>query len=301
MRILIAGGTGFIGNRLTDYFQKQGHEIFILTRNPHKLEYKERVSYIEWLNPHSQPETELDEIDVCINLAGTSLNSGRWTKQKKQQILESRMISTREFIRIMNALPNQPDVFINASAIGYYGTSKDTVFTEDTIVSGHDFLAEVCSVWEQEAQEAESIGVRTVITRFGIILDQKEGALPKIALPYKLMFGGPLGNGEQWMSWIHIDDVIGSIEHIIHYPNIEGPVNITAPTPQRNKEFGKTLSNVLRKPHWLPAPSFALRTILGDMSILVLKGQYVYPQKLETSGYQFYYPTLQEALEKIYT
>lgn len=301
MRILIAGGTGFIGSRLTDFFQKQGHEIYILTRDPQKHDYKERVSYIEWLDPHSQPETELENIDVCINLAGTSLNSGRWTDAKKQQILESRMITTREFIRIMNALPETPKVYINASAIGYYGTSQDATFTEETMISGHDFLAEVCSVWEKEAQEAESIGVRTVFTRFGIILDKHEGALPQIALPYKLMAGGPLGNGEQWMSWIHIDDVIGAIDHIIHHEDISGPVNLTAPTPQRNKDFGKTLSQVLGKPHWLKAPSFALRTILGEMSILVLKGQYVYPQKLESTGYQFKYPTLHEALEKIYT
>ncbi|WP_279401796.1 TIGR01777 family oxidoreductase [Piscibacillus salipiscarius] len=278
MRFLIAGGTGFIGSRLTDYFQKQGHEIFILTRNPQKHPYKERVSYIEWLDPHSQPETELENIDVCINLAGTSLNSGRWTDQRKQQILESRMITTREFIRIMNALTEKPNVFINASAIGYYGTSKETTFTEETMVSGHDFLAEVCSVWEQEAREAEDIGVRTVFTRFGIILDQNEGALPQMVMPYKLMIGGPLGDGQQWMSWIHIDDVIQAIDHIINHDELSGPVNLTAPTPQRNQDFGKTLSEVLGKPHWLPAPSIALRTILGEMSILVLKGQYVYPE-----------------------
>ncbi|RPF50551.1 TIGR01777 family oxidoreductase [Aquisalibacillus elongatus] len=301
MRILIAGGTGFVGSRLTQFFKEQGHEIYILTRNPHAQDYQEQVSYIEWLSPHSQPETELDEIDVCINLSGTSLNSGRWTNVKKQQILESRMMTTREFIRIMGALPQKPKVFVNASAIGFYGTSEEQVFTEDTIEPGHDFLAEVCSVWETEAQEAEELGIRTVFTRFGLILDRQEGALPKIALPYRLMAGGRLGNGKQWMSWIHIDDVVGAIDYIIHHEKIAGPVNLTAPHPKRNQDFGRTLSSVFKKPHWLPAPSFAIRTILGEMSILILKGQYVYPEKLDQSGYSFKHPTLKETLENIYS
>ncbi|WP_323740423.1 TIGR01777 family oxidoreductase [Filobacillus milosensis] len=286
---------------MTQHFKNQGHEVFILTRNPQKHEYESQVSYIEWLNPHSHPETELENIDVAINLAGTSLNSGRWTENKKQQILESRMITTREFIRIMGALSETPKAYINASAIGYFGTSDEQIFTEETIMPGNDFLAEVCSVWEQEAQAAEELGIRTVMTRFGVILDKDEGALPMIALPYKLMAGGPLGNGEQWMSWVHIDDVVESIDFIIHHEELDGPVNITAPNPKRNKEFGRTLSQVLRKPHWLTAPSFALSTILGDMSILILKGQYVYPKKLKESGYNFKYPNLQESLENIYS
>ncbi|GEL78155.1 TIGR01777 family oxidoreductase [Tenuibacillus multivorans] len=300
MRFLIAGGTGFIGSRLTQYLKDQGHELFILTSHPSKHDDEPQVSYIGWLHPRSHPETELEHIDACINLAGTSLNSGRWTENRKQQILESRMITTREFIRVMGALSEKPSVYINASAIGFYGTSDEQIFTEETIMPGHDFLAEVCSVWEKEAQEAEPLNIRTILARFGVILDKKQGALPKVALPYHLMAGGPLGNGEQWMSWIHIDDVVRAIDFIVHQQDISGPINLTAPTPTRNKDFGRALAKTLHKPHWLPAPSFAIRTLLGEMSILVLKGQYVYPKKLEDNGYEFKYPQLHEAIENIY-
>ncbi|WP_027964178.1 TIGR01777 family oxidoreductase [Halalkalibacillus halophilus] len=301
MRILIAGGTGFVGRRLVDHFTAKDDEIYILTRNPDKYDDNEpNVKYIEWLTPNSQPELELEAMDVCINLAGESLASGRWTEERKKSILESRISTTREFIRIMGALRAQPRVYINASAVGFYGNSETNIYTEDTIIPGDDFLAEVCNVWENEVDEAKQLGIRTIKTRFGLILDGEEGALPNMALPYKLFGGGRLGNGEQWMSWIHIDDVINAMEFIIHKHDVEDVVNFTAPYPRQNKEFGKELADALNRPHWIPAPSFAIRTILGDMADLLLQGQYVYPKKLEEHGYEFIFPDLRSALQDIY-
>ncbi len=296
----MAGGTGFVGRHLIDHFTAKDDEIFVLTRNPDRYQDEPNVKYIQWLSKDSHPEIELHNIDAVINLAGESLNVGRWNEERKKQILDSRITTTREVIRIMGALGETPRVYINASAIGYYGTSHEEIFTEDTVNPGEDFLAEVCSVWETEVDEAKQLGVRTVKARFGVILDASYGALPKIALPYKLMVGGKLGSGQQWLSWVHILDVVRMIDFIIEQSSIKGPVNLTTPNPKRNKDFGKTLGQVLNKPHWLPAPALAIRSVLGEMSDLILKGQYVYPKKLETSGYEFQFPELQSALEDLY-
>ncbi|TSJ66947.1 TIGR01777 family protein [Allobacillus sp. SKP2-8] len=300
MRIMIAGGTGFVGRRLIDHFRNPENMIYVLTRQPEKHKDEPYVKYIEWLTPDSQPEIPIQHVDVCINLAGESLNSGRWTEERKRSILESRMTTTREFIRVMDALKEKPEVYINASAIGYYGTSTEKIFTENTMVAGRDFLAEVCDVWEAEAQAAETIGVRTVLARFGLILDRNNGVLPLFALPYQMMIGGKIGSGEQWMSWIHIQDVVCAIDWIIHQEELSGPVNFTAPKPKRNKDFGKKLAETLNRPTWLSIPSSPVRVALGDMSDLILKGQYVLPRKLQDSGYSFKYRSLDRALDNIY-
>ncbi|WP_411954917.1 TIGR01777 family oxidoreductase [Alkalibacillus sp. S2W] len=300
MKIVIAGGTGFVGQHLVDHFSSKDDEIIILTRNPNKYQSDHNIHYIEWLTPNGQPELEIGYADVFINLAGESLNSGRWTEERKERILESRMTTTRELIRIMGAMQQPPHTFVNASAVGYYGTSETDIFTEQTQQPGNDFLAEVCDMWEKEADEAKSLDIRVIKTRFGLILDGHDGALPKMALPYQLFAGGPLGSGEQWMSWIHIYDVVKGYDWVIEHSDIKGPVNFTAPNPKRNKEFGKVLGQALKRPHWIPAPSFAIRTALGDMSTLLLEGQYVYPKVLLESGYTFHFPTLKEALEEIY-
>ncbi|WP_017187137.1 TIGR01777 family oxidoreductase [Alkalibacillus haloalkaliphilus] len=300
MKIVIAGGTGFVGQHLVDYFTSKDDQVIILTRNPRNNSSEDNVTYVEWLNGDSQPELQVNSADVFINLAGESLNGGRWNDERKKRILESRITTTRELIRIMNAMTNPPHTFINASAIGFYGISDTEIFTEQTVNPGSDFLAEVCNIWEQEANEANKLDIRTVKARFGLILDQHNGALPKIALPYKLFAGGRLGSGEQWVSWVHIYDVVKIIDWIINNKQVSGSVNITAPDPKRNKDFGKELSNTIKRPHWLPAPSFAIKTLLGEMSLLLLCGQYVYPKALEDSGYPFQFATLQTALRDLY-
>jgi uncharacterized protein (TIGR01777 family) len=298
MRIAITGGTGFVGDALTEAFLQNGDEVFILTRKI-PLNKKDGVNYIPWLVKESSPETALENIDAFINLAGESLNSGRWTEARKERIYNSRVHSTREVLRILKNVQNKPSVLINASAIGFYGISRNETFTEENNKHGKDFLAETVWSWEEEAKEAESLGIRTVLARFGVILGNSGGALPKMVMPYQLFAGGTVGSGEQWLSWIHIKDVVDLLLFAIHNPTIEGPLNVVAPNPAKMREFGKSIGQVLSKPHWLPAPSFALKLLLGEMSILVLEGQKVLPEKAEKNGYTFSYSFVDEALSNI--
>jgi uncharacterized protein len=298
MKIAIAGGTGFVGKALTSYLEKQGHDIYILTRKP-RASTNDRIHYIEWLTPESQPEKYISSIDAFINLAGEPINSGRWTERQKQRIINSRLSATRAVLELIRKLDKKPQVLINASAIGIYGTSWNEVFTESSTKTGSDFLARTVIVWEEEAKKAEQLGIRTVLARFGMILGKEEGALPRIVLPYKLFIGGTVGSGDQWLSWVHIKDVVRSIEFILNNENISGAVNITAPHPTKMKEFGQTISKVLHRPHWLPVPDFALRLLLGEMSILVLEGQRVFPEKLQKFRFNFSFSSLEEALYDI--
>lgn len=300
MKIAITGGTGFVGRALASELVNAGLEVFILSRNIMNKRNDKQITYVQWLNDGDRPETILEGIDSIINLAGESINSGRWTEDRKRSILESRVTATKEVLRIIASLKKKPQSLINASAIGYYGISRTDIFTEDSLKKGDDFLAKTVQEWEAEAYKAESLGCRTVYCRFGIILDKSDGALPRIALPYKLFVGGTVGNGQQWLSWIHLKDVVNGIIFVLKNENMTGAVNFTAPNPVSMKEFGKTLANVLQRPHWIPAPGFALKTLLGEMSILVLEGQKVLPSKLTTFDYPFLFSNLKEALEDIF-
>lgn len=301
MKIVISGGTGFIGKRLTKELVKKGHHVYILTRKAKEMSSEEHISYIQWLTSIDDECLQaLEGVHVFINLAGEPLNSGRWTKKRKELILHSRLQTTEKVMELLKKLSNPPRLFLNASAIGYYGTSETAIFTENTRKSGNDFLAETVKKWEEKAFEATHLGIRTIFFRFGIILDKNEGALPKIVLPYKLFVGGTLGSGKQWLSWIHIDDVVHGILFLIENESIEGPVNFTAPNPVTMKEFGKTVSSALHRPHWLKTPSFALKLALGEMSMLVLEGQKVLPIKLLESGYPFRFTNLKDALLDLY-
>ena len=300
MRIAIAGGTGFVGKALTDELINNGHKVFILTRRKGTVSPKKNLQFVHWLEDDARPWEELEQIDVLINLAGESINSGRWSEERKRRILQSRLNATEELLRIIKNLHSKPRVFINASAIGFYGTSTQKTFTEEEKDPGNDFLAYTVKEWEHKANEAAGIGIRTAFCRFGIILDKSEGALPKIVFPYKFLAGGKIGSGKQWMSWIHIKDVIRGILFIINNEQISGPVNFTAPNPVTMNEFGKTVGNVLHRPHWLPAPSFALKVLLGEMSLLVLEGQRVLPEKLLDAGFHFEFTELSSALKNIF-
>jgi len=295
MKVAIAGGTGLIGKAVTNELINQGHHVYILTRNKSQKKDKDLLSFVEWLQEGTQPEKDLDGIDAFINLAGENLNSGRWTPDKKKKIIQSRLDATQETIRIIEKMENKPSVLLNGSAVGYYGSSFSKTFTEQDQEPGDDFLADVVYRWETEAMNSPE-EVRVVCTRFGVVLDLDDGALKKMLPPFRLFAGGKLGTGEQWMSWIHIEDVAQALVHCIHNNDIHGPVNFTAPEPQRMKDFGKTLATVLNRPFWAPVPSSVLHIILGEMSSLVLEGQKVIPKKLQESGYIFLYPHLNEAL-----
>ncbi|WNS76629.1 TIGR01777 family oxidoreductase [Bacillus sp. DTU_2020_1000418_1_SI_GHA_SEK_038] len=300
MKIALTGGTGFVGGALAKELVKNGHEVYILTRNVGQRYASENITYVSWLNEGDRPEEMLEGIDALINLAGESINSGRWTEARKKRILESRISATKEVLRILKQLMKKPALLINASAIGYYGTSLTNTFKEDSSEKGSDFLSATVQQWETEALKAQELGIRTVCCRFGIILDGTDGALPRMALPYKLFAGGTVGSGEQWVSWIHLNDVVNGIIFCINSTNIEGPVNFTAPNPLRMKEFGQLLGKAMQRPHWIPAPGFALKALLGEMSGLVLEGQNVLPAKLISNGYPFLFKHLHEALADIY-
>ncbi|MFF2459657.1 TIGR01777 family oxidoreductase [Peribacillus simplex] len=299
MKIAIAGGSGFVGTALIDELSKENHDIYILTRHPKKFKKQTNLTYIGWLTKEAQPEKHLAGLDVFINLAGESLNSGRWTPERKRRIVESRVEASKEMNRIISMLPDKLSVIINASAVGYYGISDDETFTETSGSVGDDFLARTVQLWEKEAAKSRSYSNRLVLTRFGVILGEKGGALPMMVLPYKLFGGGKMGKGNQWLSWIHIHDVVRAIIFCMNDQRIDGPVNFTAPNPVQMDTFGKTIGAILHRPHWLPVPPFFLKKLLGEMSILVLEGQNVLPTKLKDEGFTFSFPILKEALQNI--
>ena len=297
MKIAITGGTGLVGKALSSHLIQEGHQVYILTRKS-AVSQSSNPEYIQWLNPGDRPEKELEGIDAIVNLAGATINN-KWTDEYKQKIIASRLQATAEVKRIIEIMPKKPSVLVNASAVGYYGTSLDEEFTEQS-QKGSDFLADTVHQWEASATQVHEMGVRPVLCRFGVIFDKTAGALPRMVLPYKFFAGGKIGSGKQWLSWIHIEDVVRGIVFAIGNNKINGPVNFTAPYPVKMGQFGETLSRVINRPHWMPVPSFALKILLGEMSILVLEGQRAIPEKLLNEGFTFSYPELQSALKEIF-
>ncbi len=297
MKIVIAGGSGLVGQKLTEVLLQAGHEVVILSRKAKASSGK--VSYVQWLQDGSSPEEDIGHADAFVNLAGVSINEGRWTDEHQKAIYQSRMTATDEILRIIEALPEKPNVLVNASAIGIYPASEMKVYTEKSTDFADDFLAKTVFDWEKKALTVESSNIRAVCTRFGVVLSNEGGALPPMMLPYKLFAGGTVGSGRQWLSWVHVNDVARSILFTIENDNIRGPVNVTAPFPQRMKYVGQTIGSVIKRPHWIPVPSFMMKVVLGKKSALVLEGQHVLPQVLLDNKFEFSFPTLQLALEDL--
>lgn len=294
MNILISGGTGFVGEHLIQELVKKEHQIFIATRSPDQPSQHANLSFISY-----DALDHLQAIDVVINLAGESL-FGYWTKKKKNAILSSRIETTRKLIAFMEETNRPPATFISGSAVGFYGMSDDKMFTEETTTTGDDFLAEVARSWETEASRAESLGIRTVYTRFGVILGNG-GAFPLMQLPVKWFAGGKVGSGSQWISWIHITDAVRTIIECVENDQLYGPVNVTAPNPVRNDHLMKAIATSLRRPYWIPAPKSGMRLLLGEMSTLLTDGQYVLPRKMNgLHSFSFMYPTIERALEHLH-
>ena len=298
MKIAITGGTGFVGEELTRLLLERGDEIYILTRNPKRA--TDKITYVKWLSKDAVPEMQLEGIDAIVNLAGASINDGRWNESQKRLIYTSRINATNELLRIIRNLEKKPKVLVNASAIGIYPPSETATYTEASIDRASDFLAQTLRDWEILAARVEEEGLRVACGRFGIVLGKKDGALPLMTLPYKMFVGGTVGSGKQWLSWVHVKDVARAIVFALDNDQLRGTFNVTAPHPKQMKEFGKEIAHALGRPHWIPVPSFALKAALGDKSQLVLEGQRVLPTVLEQHGFQFKFPNLRSALADIY-
>lgn len=303
MKVAVTGATGFVGSRLVERLHANGHQIIVLTRRPSSAQKVfpnsafPRVEIVAY-TPTASGEWQ-DAIAGCdgvVNLAGEPISEGRWTPQRKQEILNSRKLGTQQIVKAIAQANPKPSVLVNASAIGYYGTSETAIFDE-TSPSGNDFLAQVCQAWEAEAQKVKEYGVRLVILRLGIVLGMG-GAIAKMVTPFKLYTGGPLGTGRQWFSWIHRDDLVNLIIQALTQPEIEGVLNATAPNPVRMAELAETIGKVMNRPSWLPVPSFALEALLGDGAIVVLEGQQVLPKRTQAYNFEYKYPELRAALEE---
>ena len=301
MKVVVTGATGFVGSRLVELLQAEGHQVLVLTRNPTAAQkvFPNSVSNLEiiaYTPTESGPwQQAIAGYDGVVNLAGEPIAEGRWTAQRKQEILKSRQLGTQKIVEAIAKVNPKPSVLVSASAIGYYGTSETVTFDESS-PGGSDFLAQVCQSWEAEARKVTATGTRLVILRLGIILGMG-GAIAKMLTPFKLYAGGPIGTGRQWFSWIHRDDVVNLILQALTRPDVEGVLNATAPNPVRMAEFCQTMGQVLNRPSWLPVPGFALEAMLGDGAMVVLEGQQVLPKRTLDYSFDYQYPTIKQALE----
>ena len=302
MKILISGSHGLIGKALIELLTKNGHEVIRLVRRERAFGAPE----IEWHPNQGIIDSEhLEGLDAVVHLAGESIASGRWTAEKKRTILESRTKGTALLSNALAKLSRPPAVFLSASGIGYYGNRGDEALNEQS-APGNDFVSHVCVEWENATRPAAEKGIRTVIARFGIILDTKGGALAKMLPPFRMGIGGRFGNGKQWMSWMALDDVVAAIQFLLHDRFVSGPVNFVSPCPVTNAEFTKTLGRVLWRPTIFPVPAFAARLAFGEMGDeLLLSGQKVEPAVLQARGFGFCWVrlevTLRHLLNKTYT
>lgn len=301
MKIVITGGTGFIGRALCATLIQGGHRVVVLTRQLGQIHHRSElpVQAVEWNARDPGPwEQVLEGADAVINLAGASIADARWTDLRKQLIIDSRILTTRLLVRALSRWSSKPATFISASGIGYYGATDDRRLDEGA-ARGEGFLADLCLGWESEALRAAEFGARVVTLRTGMVLEQDGGALPKMLLPFRLFAGGPIMPGNQWVSWIHRRDHIGLIQWALSTPAVSGPINAVAPEPVTMKTFCEVLGRVLHRPSWLPVPGFALNALLGELGTLMTTGQRVIPAKALAGGYRFQYPTLEPALQAI--
>lgn len=299
MKIIVPGGTGFIGRAFIKRLVSEGHTVRVLTRSPH-ASTDDSLMMIRWdAKTIGTWAKELEGADAVVNLAGESIAAKRWTTEQKRKIKESRVHSTRVLVEAMKGCAKRPRVFINASAVGYYGNVPEGSVTEEA-PKGKGFLADVCEAWENEARKAEILGVRTVRVRNAVVLEKEGGALLKMLPPFLFFVGGPLGSGKQWFSWIHRADMIEILIFVLNHSSLSGPVNAAAPNPVRMTDFCKELGKAVKRPSWISVPAWVLRTLLGEMSEMLLEGQEVIPDQLLKAGFQFHYPKLGEALAAIF-
>jgi uncharacterized protein (TIGR01777 family) len=303
MRLVVTGATGLIGRSVVERLQQRGDTVIALSRRPQRAAETlgGGVETAAWPDPAAgQPPTEvLSGADAVVNLLGEPV-AQRWSRQAKERIHGSRVLGTRNLVAGIRALPegHRPQVLISQSATGYYGPRGDEELDESA-PPGDDFLAEVVKAWEAEALAAAAAGLRVCLTRTGVVLAQQGGALEKMLPPFKAGVGGPVAGGRQYLPWIHLSDVADAILHCLDRTEMEGPVNVTAPSPATNREFSRLLGKVLGRPATLPVPGLALKLLYGEMAQIVLTGQRAVPRELEGHGYEFRQPDLEQALRDV--
>jgi uncharacterized protein len=304
MKVAITGATGFVGSRLVERLQAEGHQVVVLSRDAAKAQQAfpasafPQVAVVAYTPMASGTwQQAIAGCDAVVNLAGEPLAEQRWTPEHKQRVLDSRQIGTQKIVEAIAQMTPKPQVLVSASAIGYYGTSETATFDE-TSAPGQDFLAEVCKNWEAAAVPVQAEGVRLVILRIGIVLGMG-GAIAKMLPAFKLFAGGPIGTGRQWFSWIHREDLVSLIIRAVTDSAMTGTYNATAPNPVRMADFCQQLGTAMQRPSWLPVPAFALEVLLGDGAQVVLEGQEVRPQRVLAAGFEYQYPDVPEAIAKV--
>ena len=301
MKIVVSGGTGFIGKPLCRSLSASGHDVILLTRqsNVQLTSTGTHVRAVHWDGVTRGPwEHALNGADAVINLAGKPIADRRWTAARKKAIVQSRVGTTRLLVDACASLPSVPPVLINGSAIGYSGPRDNQPLREDDHI-GSGFLADLCRDWEQAAMAGERLGMRVVRVRIGMVLGRDGGALPRMFLPFHLFLGGPIAPGTQWVSWIHLEDLARLLQWAVTTASVTGAVNAVSPHPIHMQEFAATLGKALGRPSWLPVPAFALRVVLGELSTLLTTGQRVDPSVALKAGFTFWYPHLLPALSEI--
>jgi uncharacterized protein len=302
MRIVIAGGSGFLGRPLSARLAHDGYDVVVLTRGA-KRSQAPVGSTVAWTPDGGTGPwaAAVDGAHAVVNLAGESIAGTRWTAEHKARVLESRVQATRSLATAMRNAAAPPAVFVSGSAVGYYGPHADEPLAENA-AAGSDFLAGVCVAWEAEAMRAASASTRVVCLRTGIVLEKDGGALPEMLPPFKIGAGGPVGSGRQYWPWIHRDDWVSLVSWTIGASSVSGPVNATAPNPVTNAEFARALGRAMHRPAFMPAPAFALRLLLGEMAdALLLSGQRAVPAKATSAGFTFKYPQVDDALRAIFS
>ncbi|NTV36690.1 MAG: TIGR01777 family protein [Anaerolineaceae bacterium] len=298
MRYLVIGGTGLIGTRLVEHLIAAEDEVFVLTRSSSSVLPK-GAHRVQWDGKTTAGWADLvEKMDGMINLAGENLGASRWTEERKKAIIESRSFASQAVVSAIQNAVHKPEVLIQSSAVGYYGTLSPAALDEKDL-PGSDFLAKICVDWEKVTEPVELLGVRHIVIRSGVVLAAEGGALSRMLLPFRFFVGGPLGSGKQWLSWIHLEDEVRAIVFLLKQDTLSGVFNLTSPKPVTNAGFGKTLASILHTPYWLPVPAFALKLLLGEMSTMVLDGQCVIPERLHLAGFQFEFPELEAALRNI--
>ncbi len=295
MKILLTGGTGFIGARLMPHLRPE-HEVTVLSRTPNKV-YQRLGHDVHALASLTELKN-LDEFDAVINLAGEPIADKRWNDAQKQRICQSRWQITEQLVDKIKAGSHPPKVLISGSAVGFYGRQGEALVDEDSLPH-QEFSHEVCAKWEQLALAAANEQTRVCLLRTAVVLGKEGGALKKMLPAYRFGLGGPIGSGKQYMSWIHVDDVVSIILFLLEQEQCHGAFNTAAPEPVTNAQFSKTLAKVLNKPHFARVPAWTMRLLLGEMSELLLTGQRVMPVRLQSAGFHFRYPTLEKALKEI--